>query len=135
VFNYGIILSIKLLYGTNMVRYLFLVISLLSWQVSSNEICDTKSNKCAQVGSAAAWMLSIIETSKDSCGENNEISQWLKSNHWLVKQVKANESEYDYLAQMQKITYWSSKNPEIPQQCSKLITLIKSGTPLSSELR
>ena len=118
-----------------MARCLFLIISLLSWQVSSNEICDTNSKKCAQVGSAAAWVLSIIETSKESCGDNIEISQWLKSNQWLVERVKANESEYDYLAQMQKRTYWISDNPDVAQQCSKIVTLIKSGSPLNSELR
>ncbi|MCG7549267.1 hypothetical protein MHN81_15035 [Pseudoalteromonas sp. Of7M-16] len=118
-----------------MVRCLFIIIALFFWQVSSNEICDANSKKCAQVGSAAAWMLSIIETSKESCDENNEISQWLKSNHWLVEQVKANESEYDYLAQMQKRMYWSSNNPKVAQQCREIITLIKSGSPLTSELR
>jgi len=80
-------------------------------------------------------MLSIIETSQESCGENNEISQWLKLNHWLVEQVKSNESEYYYLVQMQKRTYWSSNNSEVTQQCSEIITLIKSGSPLNSELR
>jgi hypothetical protein len=118
-----------------MIRCLFLIIILYSFQVSSNEICDTTSEKCAQVGSAAAWMLSIIESSEKSCSANKEISEWLKSNQWLTKQVKENEPEYDYLVQMQKSKYWSDKNPEIPRQCSKIIALIKSGTPLSSELR
>lgn len=118
-----------------MARCLLLIITLLSWRVSSNEICDPISKKCAQVSTAAAWMLSIIETSKESCGEDNEISQWLKSNRWLTEQVKANESEYEYLAQMQKSTYWNSNNSKIAQQCSQLITLIKSGSPLTSELR
>ncbi|MDP4983782.1 hypothetical protein [Pseudoalteromonas tunicata] len=118
-----------------MARCLFLIIALISWQVSSNEICDANSKKCAQVGSAAAWMLSIIETSKEQCGANNEISQWLKSNHWLVEQVKANESEYAYLSQMQKRTYWNTNNSEIAQQCSEIVTLIKSGSPLNFDLR
>ncbi len=119
----------------NRIRYLFLIIGFFSVQVSSNEICDANSKKCAQVGSAAAWVLSIIETSKEPCIDNKVIGQWLKSNEWLTEQVKASEPEYAYLVKMQKRTYRDINKTDKLLQCSKIITLIKSASPLNSELR
>ena len=132
--NHNLPLNLAL-YGTNMVRSLFLIVSVFSMQVYANEFCDTNSKKCEQVGSAAAWTLSIIETSTKICGANNEISQWLKANQWLTEQVKASEAEYEYLAQSQERTYWGVNSPEVLQQCSKVVNLIKNGSPLNSELR
>ncbi|TMO83582.1 hypothetical protein [Pseudoalteromonas spongiae] len=127
--------DIKLLYGTNMVRCLFFIIVFFSTQIDANEICDTESGKCEKVGTGGAWMLSIIETSVIPCGNPTEITNWLAEHDWLLDRVKAKSTEYDHLFKMQKRLFWNAENKDKTQHCSKLITLIKNGNPLNSNLR
>lgn len=117
-----------------MVRHLIITLAFLSTASYAVEICDSRKSKCAQVGSGAAWMLSIIETSLEPCKNNIEIGEWLHNYSWLVTKVKAAKPEYDYFIRAQD-KFWNTANVDIPNQCSKLVNLIKSGSPLNSELR
>ena len=127
--------NIQMLYGTNMIRCLIFILVIFSTQISANEICDANSGKCEKVGTGAAWMLSIIETSEVPCGNPIEIGNWLTDHEWLLDKVRAESTEYDYLLKMQKRSFWDADNKDKVQRCSKLITLIKNGDPLNSDLR
>ncbi|WP_199611553.1 hypothetical protein [Flocculibacter collagenilyticus] len=118
-----------------MVRCLFFIIVIFSTQASAKEICDANSGKCEKVSTGGAWMLSIIETSVIPCGNHTVITNWLAEHEWLLDTVRAESTEYDYLLKMQKKSFWGADNNGKDQQCSKLITLIKNGNPLNSNLR
>lgn len=117
-----------------MVRHLIFTVTFISTASHAVEVCDSTKSKCTQVGSSAAWLLSIIETSIEPCKNNTEIGGWLANNSWLIAKVKAAESEYDDLIRAQH-KFWNTANVDISNQCSKLVKLIKSGSPLNSELR
>ena len=118
-----------------MIRFLYILTFIYSFEINSKEICDFNTEKCVKVSNSAAWILSIIETAEKTCHPNEVVNDWLKSNQWLTKQIKENEPEYNYLVTMQNRTYWNVNNPSKTQQCEKLIEFIKNGSPLSSKLR
>ncbi|MDN3652953.1 hypothetical protein QWY77_09305 [Thalassotalea ponticola] len=101
----------------------------------ATELCDSKSNKCSQTGSGAAWLLSIFESSLDICPSSEEIKYWLKENKWLIDKVKSEEPEYPYMLEMQSKIFWKVGVPEIHINCDKVKELIRKEHPLNSSLR
>ncbi|WOH38224.1 hypothetical protein RI844_03020 [Thalassotalea fonticola] len=101
----------------------------------ATELCDSTSNKCAQIGSGAAWLLSIIETSKHVCTSSEDVHYWLEENKWLIKKIKSEEPEYAHFLEMQSNSFWKTGNPEIQDNCDKVTELVHNEHPLNSSLR
>ena len=97
-------------------------------------LCDENSENCQEVGSAASWLLSIVETSLETC-KNSKVEEWLKEYKWLTIQIKESDSEYPFLKQMQKESFWALENPDLEEQCLKVQKLVASSNPLNQEMR
>jgi len=112
-----------------------LLLTLSTYGVQATEVCDQTSSKCAQIGSASAWLLSIIETSMNSCPPSNTVDSWFQDNQWLAEKIKSQEPQYNYLIEMQLKTFWDSNNPDFLSNCLKVEKQVGKVDPLNEELR
>ena len=112
-----------------------LLLTLTTFGIHSLEVCDEASSRCAKVGSAAAWLLSIIETSTSACPPSDAVNSWLRDSRWLTEKVKHQEPEYNYFVEMQLRSFWDKNNPEFMDTCDKVAELVSKSSPLNEELR
>jgi hypothetical protein len=103
-------------------------------ELHAKTLCDENSENCQEVGSAASYLLSIIETSLEPC-KNSKVAEWLEEYKWLIIQVKESDREYPYLKQMQRQAFWAPENPDQEKYCLKIQKLVTSSNPLNQEMR